>query len=141
MTSSTIYNKLQQYLIEDECISIFPTLICVNWTRPENEERNEWKIDIGGGVRLIVQLVNHLDNKKPFKRVPKQLFSAHLRVSVGLPQVKSLRSNRQSLGIACLTLYILLKYIKKNECVKNDNWSNKTKHKKIPHHRNNSKNK
>jgi len=41
MKSSSIYNKLQHYLIEHACIWIFLTLIYVNWTKTENEERNE----------------------------------------------------------------------------------------------------
>jgi hypothetical protein len=41
MKSSPIYNKLQHYLIEHACIYIFLTLICVDWTKIENEERNE----------------------------------------------------------------------------------------------------
>jgi fumarate reductase subunit D len=40
MKSSPTYNKLQHYLIEHACIWIFLTLICVNWRRTENEERN-----------------------------------------------------------------------------------------------------
>ena len=40
MKSSPTYNKLQHYLIEHACICIFLTLICVNWRRTENEERN-----------------------------------------------------------------------------------------------------
>jgi hypothetical protein len=41
MKSSPIYNKLQHYLIEHASIYIFLTLICVDWTKTENEERNE----------------------------------------------------------------------------------------------------
>ena len=41
MKSSPIYNKSQHYLIEHASIWIFLTLICVNGTRKENEERNE----------------------------------------------------------------------------------------------------
>ena len=40
MKFSPTYNKLQHYLIEQACIWIFLTLICVNWRRTENEERN-----------------------------------------------------------------------------------------------------
>jgi hypothetical protein len=40
LKSSPTYNKLQHYLIEHACIWIFLTLICVNWIRTENEERN-----------------------------------------------------------------------------------------------------
>ena len=40
MKSSPTYNKLQHYLIEHAFIWIFLTLICVNWWRTENEERN-----------------------------------------------------------------------------------------------------
>jgi hypothetical protein len=47
MKSSTTYNKLQHYLIEHACIWIVLTLICVNWRRTENEERNYRKRERG----------------------------------------------------------------------------------------------
>ena len=40
MKSYPTYNKLQHYLIEYACIWIFLTLICVNWRRTENEEKD-----------------------------------------------------------------------------------------------------
>jgi hypothetical protein len=46
MKSSPIYNKSQHYLIEHASIWIFLTLICVNGTRKDNEERNERERDV-----------------------------------------------------------------------------------------------
>jgi len=40
----------------------FFTLICVNWTRTENKERNERELIMM--VSVVVLLVNHLNDKK-----------------------------------------------------------------------------
>ena len=65
MKSSPIYNKLQHYLIEHACIYIFPTLICVNLTRTEHEERNER--ERGGNGVCDCSFGELLDNKKLFR--------------------------------------------------------------------------
>jgi hypothetical protein len=68
MKSSPIYNKLQHYLIEHACLWIFLTLICVDWRRTENEERNEREREreFGGDGVCGCSFGEHL-NKKPFR--------------------------------------------------------------------------
>jgi hypothetical protein len=102
MKSSPIYNKLQHYLIEHACLWIFPTLICVNWIRTENEERNE-REELVVMVCVIVNLVNHLNEKKPFR--PLYIFNKCLKIilfcsfeRIRIPLIQSLRSIAQSLG-------------------------------------------
>ena len=68
MKSSPMYNKLQHYLIEHACLWIFLTLICVNWIRTENEERNE-REEVVVMMCVVVNLVNHLNEKKPFRHL------------------------------------------------------------------------
>jgi hypothetical protein len=46
-------DKSQHYLIEHACTWTFLSLICVNWTRTENEERNEREREGGGGVCVV----------------------------------------------------------------------------------------
>ena len=115
MESSPIYNKLKHYLIEYACIWIFLTLICVNWRRTENEERNDIEREREREVVMVcvvVHLVNHL-SKKPFR--PLYIFKHVLKnisfcsfERMGLPLVKSLRSIPQSLGsqLRLWTMYI-----------------------------------
>ena len=92
MKSSLIYNKLQHYLIEHACIYILLTLICVDWTKTENEERND-RERVSGGDVCDCCFGEQLDNKKPCR--PLYIFKHMLKIisfcsygSVGLPQVK-----------------------------------------------------
>jgi hypothetical protein len=102
MNSSPIYNKLQHYLIQHASIWIFLTLICVNWTRTDNEKK-ECERGVGVEVCVFVLFVNYLDNKQPFrslyvfKHVLKNnfvLFIWECRITTG----QQLRSETQSLG-------------------------------------------
>ena len=61
--SSPVYNKLQHYLIEYTFIWIFLTLLRVNWTRTENEERNEKE---RGGLMVVCVCSRSLG--KPFRQ-------------------------------------------------------------------------
>ena len=105
-----IYNKLQQYLIEHACTCIWIcfTLICVNWTGTENKERRERERErerergVCGGV-CGCPLGEPLRQQDTFQtslyiqNVLDKISSCSYE-SVGLPQVKSLRSKIQSLG-------------------------------------------
>jgi hypothetical protein len=75
MKSSPIYNKLQHYLIEPACMWIFLTLICVNWTRTENEERNgrEGLVGMLYMVLLLVKWVIPHDVKYDIFKIAMRL--------------------------------------------------------------------